>query len=136
MNHVNQISFKRIVRVILTLLMISLLFINYAEVYNPIDGCHDNECWDKIRILDDEILMMMYLPYFALCGFYLWIKRIFIIRTLIIVLSVLYIFNCIISVSFPIQDFSPLLGVFLIFVVHVLILLLLMFETRFKKYFQ
>ena len=116
--------------------MISVFFINYAEVFNPVDGCHDNECWKKIRILDDEILIMMYLPYLFLCGFYLWIKRIFIIRTLIIVLSVLYILNCIFSMIFPIQDFSPLLGVCVIFGMHVLIILLLIFEDRVEKYFD
>lgn len=124
------------IKIFITGILISITIIPYAEVFVPTDNCVDDSCWKRLSIINDFTLTAMYIPYIVLCAFYLWIRKFTWIRTVIIVASFMYLLNCIFSMMIPIQDFSPLHGVLVVFSLHVSIILGFTFENGIVRWMR
>jgi len=120
------LSFK----ILFVIISVLIPFIPYAEVFVPKDGCVDRSCWERITILDDFLMMVMYIPYLAICSIYLWMNEIAWVRLTLIIASVLYMLNLILSALGPMQDFVPIWGTFFIALFHFYAIFLFVFKRR------
>lgn len=119
-----------LLKIFISVVVISLMFLPYAFTLK-FTGVEDNAEWGYLYLWEDEVLLMMFVPFFLLWPWYLLQKK----KWQIVILSLLsffYLGNSLGSLALPMQDFIPSAGIILAGSLFPC-MVLLYFLTRKKK---